>query len=104
MRGWEKVMVVWTLGYMLLLAGFEFLTDLSPYDPWHDFSFGMGLVQNVIAMALTIRDLYQRDFPHPNQKLTWGLLITWTVIGWFIYLFKYAFKPRTCLPIDGSII
>jgi hypothetical protein len=55
----------------------------------------LGMALTIAAFVLTIRDLYKRSFPNPNQKLTWLLLITWTGgIGWLIYLFKYAFKAR----------
>lgn len=59
--------------------------------PFHFF----GMLMNVVALVLTIRDLYLRSFPKENDKLTWHLLILLTGgIGWIIYVFKYARKPR----------
>lgn len=55
--------------------------------------FGMAL--NLAALFFTIRDLYLRPFPNPNAKITWLLLILLTGgIGWIVYIFKYALKPR----------
>lgn len=56
----------------------------------------LGMVLNLAALILTIRDLYLRSFPNPNAKITWLLLILMTGgIGWIVYIFKYALKPRT---------
>ena len=56
----------------------------------------LGMALNFAALVVTIRDLYLRSFVNPNAKLTWLLLILVTGgIGWFVYVFKYAFKPRT---------
>jgi len=44
---------------------------------------------------LTLRDLYLRRFDSENAKVTWALLIVMTGgIGWLVYIFKYALKPR----------
>ncbi len=56
----------------------------------------LGMAWNLVALILTIRDLYLRPFANPNSKLTWLLLITYTGgIGWLVYIFKHAFRPRT---------
>jgi hypothetical protein len=53
----------------------------------------MGLI--ILALVFTIHDLYQRDFPTSNAKLTWLVLILLTGgIGWIIYIFRHALKPR----------
>jgi hypothetical protein len=58
--------------------------------------FGMAL--NFAALVMTIRDLYLRPFPNPNTKRIWLLLILTTGgIGWIVYIFKYALKPRITL-------
>ncbi len=50
---------------------------------------------NFFAFALSIRDLYHRDFPDPNAKLTWSLLFFLTGgIGWIVYVFKYILKKK----------
>lgn len=56
----------------------------------------LGMALNLTALVVTIRDLYLRPFVNPNAKLTWLLLILYTGgIGWLVYVFKHAFKPRT---------
>jgi hypothetical protein len=55
----------------------------------------LGMALNVAALIMTIRDLFLRSFPNPNAKLMWLLLILLTGgIGWIVYIFKYALKPR----------
>jgi hypothetical protein len=55
----------------------------------------IGMALNLAALVLTIRDLYKRPFRNPNDKLTWLLLILFTGgIGWLVYLFRYAIRPR----------
>ena len=98
MSKFERAFVLWALGYlaMYLVVAISFAV-LLPADrfrwliPFHV----LGIVQNLVALALTIRDLYLRPFPDPNSKLTWMLLIHWTGgIGWVIYVFRHAIKPR----------
>ena len=81
MRGFEKVFVLWTLGYLAVYMVVYFTASLT----WSDravfallpFHF-LGMAQNFIALTLTIRDLYKRPFPDPNSKVTWTLLILCT--------------------------
>jgi hypothetical protein len=50
---------------------------------------------NFFAFALSIRDLYHRDFPDSNTKLTWSLLFFLTGgIGWIVYVVKYILKNK----------
>lgn len=103
MKGAERVFVVWTLAYMAVYLCVSlpvvYFATTDRTNPWlfeviMPFHL-LGMIQNFIALALTIRDLYKRDFPHPNDKLTWLLLILLTGgIGWFVYIFKHALKPR----------
>ncbi len=95
----ERMIVIWALAYMAVympffFAGPHFLSQEQFFRFMVPLHF-LGMAQNLIALILTIRDLYKRPFPHENQKLTWALLITCTGgIGWLIYVFKYALKPR----------
>jgi hypothetical protein len=96
----EKVFVLGAVIYMAVYVPiFFYITTAESMNgdlfalilPFH-FT-GMGL--NLIALVLTIRDLYKRDFKSANDKVTWALLILMTGgIGWFVYVFKYALKPR----------
>lgn len=60
----------------------------------------LGMALNLAALIVTIRDLYLRPFANPNTKLTWLLLILYTGgIGWVVYVFKHALRPRTRLDV-----
>lgn len=67
----------------------------------------LGMAQNFLALFLTLRDLYRRRFPRANQKLTWCILILATGgIGWVVYVFKHALKPRPTaenIPTSGVL-
>ncbi len=74
-----------------------FLLELergSPVEPHWTWILGTMFL-HFLVLFLTIRALYQRPFPDPNQKLTWCLWIILTLpIGLIIYLVKYGWKPR----------
>ena len=95
----EKTIIIFALVYLFFhLISFFYLAFLGAelqFEVIAPFHFtGMGL--NLIAFILTIRNLYLRTFPNPNSKLTWLLLILCTSgIGWYVYIFKHAVKPRT---------
>jgi hypothetical protein len=103
MTGLERGFVIWTLSYMAVYVVVFFVVigramsapnsnTMLYVLPFHF----LGMAQNFTALVLTIRDLYLRHFPTENAKLTWLLLILLTGgIGWLIYVFKYAFKPRS---------
>ena len=102
MRGFERGFVVYALVYIAIYSvvflGTAICSTITETDramlvllPFHF----LGMVQNFVALVLTIRDLYKRPFPNPNSKLTWLLLILLTGgIGWIVYLFRHALKPR----------
>lgn len=102
MRGLQRYTVLIAIGNMVIYVPiFLFLmmraesSGIEPKIvtllPWH-FA---GMLLNLLAIFATIQDLYLRDFPHPNSKLTWCLLIVFTGgIGWIVYIFKHALKPR----------
>lgn len=107
MKGFEKFFVLWAIGYMIVyVPTFMILMASNPEQfffvilPFHL----LGMAQNLVALILTVRDLYLRPFPDPNQKVTWALLILMTGgIGLVVYLFKYAFKPRTISGSDDQV-
>ena len=97
----ERAIIITSLVYMLgyipyfLVQGYRIAhgVPVSPLAilPAHF----LGMVFNGAAFVCTIRDLYLRSFSNPNTKLTWALLIMLTGgIGWLVYIFKYALKPR----------
>lgn len=95
----EKKFVIWALFCVLL--GYAAVTwmQLHPYDleTFSIIMFCMIMIklQLIIAMTLTIRDLYLRPFSTPFHRTTWLFFILCTAgIGWISYLIKHAFKPR----------
>lgn len=112
MRGVERFLVLVAVVYMAVYAALFFtlfvidmasgtLRSPMPWSllPLHAF----GMVLNVTALVLTIRDLYLRSFPKENAKLTWLLLILLTGgVGWLVYIFKHAMKPRQNRVSDDS--
>lgn len=106
MRGVERFLVLTAIVYMAVYVVAVtiyvpfFVLSLAPVDADHrmlwilPFHF-LGMLLNLVALVLTIRDLYMRQFPKENAKLTWILLILLTGgVGWLIYIFKHALKPR----------
>ena len=105
------------LFFVLLLAFFMLNGGTLHYDffdqrnsqPFLKTFANVLLVLNFLALFLTIRDLYRRDFASLNSKVTWLLLIIGTMgIGWLIYLFKYVFRKSVATkgppcPDAGSI-
>ena len=101
MRGFERWFVLWSLVYMVVYIPVFFIvlvwtmgTQSNAFFYIVPFHF-LGMFQNFAALILTIRDLYLRPFSNPNDKLTWLLVILFTGgIGWLVYIFMYALKPR----------
>jgi hypothetical protein len=98
----ERAVVITALAYMAaylpyLLVQMVRATNGAQVSPEAIFPFHfLGMALNFAALVVTIRDLYLRPFVNPNTKLTWLLLILVTGgIGWLVYVFKHAFKPRT---------
>ena len=103
MKGFERAFVIWAMVYMAIYMAMFFLvmSSMMSRSGGSQFPFLLvpfhllGMVQNLIALILTLRDVYLRRFPNENDKVTWTILILMTGgIGWLVYLFKYAFKPR----------
>ena len=98
MRGLERFLVLGAVVYMgiyipcfLIAAGSRNPDMFHVITPFHLF----GMFLNLVALVLTLRDLYLRKFESENAKLTWALLIVMTGgIGWIVYIFKHALKPR----------
>ena len=99
MRGIERFFVLGAVIYMAVYIPCFVLAMASPDpDKWLPVIIPchiLGMILNFIAIVLTIRDLYLRKFKSENAKLTWALLILMTGgIGWLVYIFKHALKPR----------
>lgn len=94
----EKTLTLTSLVYLIIYVFIFFSwTPESSQEffklmPFH--FIGMGF--SFIALVVTLRDLYLREFENSNLKLIWALLILMTGgIGILIYFFKYATKPRS---------
>lgn len=83
MKGAERAFVIWALAYLAvyLVIAVSVACAVHPDSssiryliPFHL----LGFAQNVAALILTIKDLFQREFPNPNDKLKWLLLILLT--------------------------
>ncbi len=54
----------------------------------------LGMFLSLVLLVIVFGDIYRRDFPNPNTKVTWTLLICMLGLPVFIYIFKHALKPR----------
>ena len=98
MRGIERFLVLGALVYMAFYLPFLVVMVSAEADEWLPVIIpchALGMLLNLVAFVLTFRDLYLRKFDSENAKLTWALLILMTAgIGWIVYIFKHALKPR----------
>ena len=94
----EKAVIITAFVYLLVYIPYFVyrITNEVPVSPLEILpAHFVCMTLNLIALVLTIRDLYLRTFPSPNTKMTWLLLILLTGgIGWIVYVFRYALKPR----------
>ncbi len=89
----EKAFVVFYLAYAACYAPFFFMQypSMEMLAPFHTF----GMLMGIPLLVIPFRDLYKRDFPDPNSKVTWTIAMLFTGgIGLFVYIFKHGFKPR----------
>ncbi len=63
--------------------------------PFHFFGMFLGIP----LLVVVFRDIYRRDFPNPNTKVTWAILILMFWPSILVYLYKHGFRPR---PTIGS--
>jgi len=110
MGRFERFFAIWTIGYLSAYAPVFVAVIVTP-DWRNDFIkhlvpfHVLGMVQNFAFLFLMIRDLYKRDFPNPNSKLTWLLLILHVApISWVLYLYKYGLRPRPTLAQRGDSV
>ena len=55
----------------------------------------LTMLLSLAAIVLIFRDLYKREFPNPNSKLTWVLIMAFTGgIGIVVYALRHALRPR----------
>ena len=98
MSKWEKGLCIFALLYTLVYMPVFFAVGLSGrieqyfllIIPFHLF----GMMINLAFLIIVIRDIYKREFPDPNSKVTWTVLILMFWPSVLVYLPKYGFKPR----------
>lgn len=105
----ERAFVLWAIKYMMVYIPAAFIYALICFalkteSEWVFFAIlpfhFLGMIQSFVALGLTLNDLYWRPFPSVWWKWGWLFLIAYTGgIGWLVYIFKYALKPRP-LPSD----
>ena len=94
----ERLFVIFYWTYMLLYACCFILLVTTGWIvrwfpvvmPFHFFGMFLGIP----LLFVVFRDIYKRDFPNPNMKVTWTILILmfWPTI--LVYLYKHGFRTR----------
>jgi len=89
----EKAYVVLYWAVMLvyvpcvILMGRDFTTILLPFNL-------SGMLIGIPVLVAVFVDLYRRDFPDPNAKVTWAILMLMFWPSIFVYLHRHGFKAR----------
>lgn len=89
----EKTFVIFYCLYMIAyIPCFSLLMPRYFHQvmPFHILGMAIGLV----LLIIVFRDLYKRDFPNPNSKLTWAILMLVFSPSIVVYLWRYGFHPH----------
>jgi len=90
--------VVYTAAYIPFFVRFA-QTHMRVLVPFHLFGMALGAG----FLFVVFRDLYKRSFQNPNTKITWTILILMFCPSVLVYLFKYAFKPRSAHEANNQV-
>ncbi len=60
------------------------------------------MILSLCFIIVVVRDIFKRQFKNPNSKAIWGILVIMFWPSVFIYLPKYAFKPRDEIQDAGN--
>lgn len=52
------------------------------------------MILGIPVLIIVFRDLYKRDFPNPNTKATWAILMVMFAPSMIVYVCKYGIHPR----------
>jgi hypothetical protein len=101
MNRWEKGFCIFYFAYMLAYIPY-FLLRFN-FDALSVSLHVFGMFLGLPLLFIVFRDLYKRQFPNPNSKITWTLLILLlTPFGLIAYLCMHGFRPRpTIRPDEG---
>jgi hypothetical protein len=80
-------------GFVILYWAFV-LVSLPYYSAATTVFSTIGIVMGFVVLLIVFGDLYKRDFPDPNVKVTWAILFLLFWPSTLIYLCKYGFQPR----------
>ena len=103
MGKFEKFFCIFTLAYIIIYSFFFFNMLSHPESfvriiPFHIF----GMILSLAFIIVVVRDIFKRSFKNPNSKAIWAILVImfWPTV--FMYLPKYAFKPRDQIQEPGN--
>ncbi len=103
MGKFEKFFCIFTLAYIIIYSFFFFNMMSHPDSfariiPFHIF----GMILSLGFIIVVVRDIFKRTFKNPNSKAIWAILVIMFWPSVFIYLPKYAFKPRDQIQESGN--
>lgn len=95
---WVYVVIYIPCFLMLVCSGMANPQAMDRYFPVIIPFHILGMLLGIPMLIILFRDIYKRQFPSPNSKVTWTILMLmfWPSIP--VYLYRYGFHPRT--PID----
>ncbi len=98
----EKAVFFFYAAYMLAYLPCFFLIPvqwLATHFFWYIAPFHFfGMAIGVLLLVVVFRDLYKRDFPDPNTKVTWAILMLVLTPSIIVYLWRHGFRPRPIPP------
>jgi len=97
MSRFEKVYCVFYMVYMAVYIPCFMILVPRVEEKYVDMVFlihGFGVLLGLLLAVIVFHDLYKRDFPKPNTKVTWMLLICLLGVPIFVYIFKHGFQRR----------
>lgn len=90
----EKAFLLFYAAYVLVYIPCFFLLVADHF--WQIMPFHLlGTALGIPVLIIVFRDLYIRQFPNPNTKVTWGILVLVLPPSIIVYLYKHGFRPRT---------
>lgn len=89
----EKAFVIFYWLYMAIYIPCFFMLVERHFFQILPFHF-LGMFLGLVLLIIVFRDLYRRDFPDPNTKVTWTILMLLFWPSILVYLYKHAFRTQ----------